>query len=62
VNDPGIFVAGVIVVVIVAAALGLLVWGLRMEARQNRLRDEEAPNGVVRALERHPERPRQKAQ
>jgi len=54
-NDPGIFVAGVVVFLIVATALGLLVWGLRMEARQNRLRDYGPMSGAPRKL---PDTPR----
>ena len=60
-NDPGIFVAGVVVCLIVAAAMGALVWGLRMEARQNRARPPEPPNGVVGHLpvERAPDQARE---
>jgi hypothetical protein len=51
VNDPGLFVAGGIVVLIVAIAMGFLAWGLRMEARQNRARDRRRRNGADRALQ-----------
>jgi hypothetical protein len=51
VNDPGLFVAGGIVMLIVAIAMGFLAWGLRMEARQNRERDRRRRNGTDRALQ-----------
>lgn len=34
--NVGIFVAGVLVTMIVVIAMGVLVWGLRLEARNNR--------------------------
>jgi hypothetical protein len=63
VNDPGIFVAGVVVCLIVAAATAVLVWGLRMEARRNRSRPPERPNGVGTPLpvERQPDQARERS-
>jgi hypothetical protein len=44
-NDPGLFVAGVMVTLIVASALGLLVWGAildgRDEARRRALEQQQ---------------------
>ncbi len=39
--NAGIFVAGVFVTLIVTAAMGLLLWGFRVEARAN-AREREA--------------------
>jgi hypothetical protein len=33
-NDPGLFVAGVLVFLVVAAALALLVWGAILDGRE----------------------------
>ena len=39
--NAGIFIAGVLVTMIVLLAMGVLVWGLRLEAHENK-RDQEA--------------------
>lgn len=45
--NTGIFIAGILVTLIVVVAMGVLVWGLRLEARANaRERSTSSPESA----------------
>ena len=56
-NDPGLFVAGVMVTLIVASALGLLVWGAILDGRdeaRRRALEQQQLHAVPHAHDRVP--------
>jgi cytochrome bd-type quinol oxidase subunit 2 len=44
--NTGLFIAGVLVTLIVVVAMGLLIWGLRMEAQRNARRSAGADDAA----------------
>lgn len=56
-NDPGLFVAGVMVTLIVASALGLLVWGAILDGQdeaRRRAHEQQQLHAVPHTHDRVP--------
>ena len=45
--NAGIFIAGALVTMIVVVAMGVLLWGLRLETRANRREQAARKKGVI---------------
>lgn len=50
-NDPGVFVLGVLVTLVVGTAMALLVWGAILDGRDERERRRRKSTGAERRLE-----------